>query len=127
MPDVTQTTQVSLAVVVYSGRPQLAGEQTYQAKWQPSANVVTLMWSTQEKPAIRKGGWILEAPIVVSGNLNPNGYFYRVVNVTDGVNGPNTMDLELSTNRRAPTSGSDPSLGFVVIMDGAVEVFERGQ
>ncbi len=127
---------VDLTIVVYSGRPQLSAETTYQANWHPGAgpgggsNVVTLTWGTQQKPAIRKGGWILDATVVAPSaptTPTPNGYFYRVVNVNDGASGPNTTDLELQTARRGPTMGSasDQGLGFVVVMDGVVEVFER--
>jgi hypothetical protein len=134
MPDVTNPAGIEVTVVVYSGRTQLSGEQTYQARWKPSAtgNVVRVYYAaTDNRPAIRKGGWILEPTIVGTGSSAPNtnGYFYRVVNVSDVASelpGFNAIDLELLTNRRGATYGIDPGLGVVVIMEGVVEVFERG-
>jgi hypothetical protein len=128
------TSPIEVTVVVYSGRTQLSGEQTYQARWQNSAtsNVVRVYYAvTDNRPAIRKGGWILEPTIVGTGSSAPNtnGYFYRVVNVSDvtsDLSGFNAIDLELLTNRRSATYGIDPALGVVVIMEGVVEVFERG-
>ena len=50
--------------------------------------VATLWWDPttgQEKPALRRGGWILDAtmPLTATSTLKPGGYFYRVVNVDE--------------------------------------------
>jgi hypothetical protein len=127
MGDVLNPSVVNLTIVVYSGRTQLSGEKTYAASWSAAGNVVTLNFAGLDKPAIRKGGWILDNTVVVGTTANPNGYFYRVVNVADGVSGANTVDLEVQPTRRGVTQGgTDPGLGSVVVMEGVVEVFERG-
>jgi hypothetical protein len=127
MGDVTNPSFVDLTIVVYSGRTQLSGEKSFPANWSAGGDVVTLSFSGADKPAIRKGGWILDNTVVVGTTPNTNGYFYRVVNVTEGASGPNTVDLEVQPNRRRPTQGgANPGLGSVVVMDGVVEVFERG-
>jgi hypothetical protein len=123
MPNVANTTQVEMSIVAYSGRPQLAGEATFKASWSRAGNSVTLDHTGLAAPAVRKGGWILDGTVIAPGNApNTNGFFYRVVNVNEL---GNSTELELQTFRQGTTAGSDQSLGFVVVMDGVVEVFER--
>jgi hypothetical protein len=128
MPDVGAPNFVETSIVVYSGRPQLPTETTFVAKWQ--GNVVTLNRAAgTPAPAIRKGAWILDGTVITTaGKVTPNGYFYRVTAVNEGVSGPNTTDLELQSTRRGPVNDPDPAVqnsGFVVVMEGVVEVFER--
>jgi hypothetical protein len=119
---------INMSVVVYGGRSQKPYSATnldgpaYQATFNPPG-VVTLTWDPttggQEKPPIRKGGWILDATLNAPGG--PHGNFYRVVNVTD--TGPTSMDLEIQGNLKGFGAGAP---GVVVIMEGVVEVFPRG-
>jgi hypothetical protein len=81
---------------------------------------------TQQRPPIRKTGWIM----VVSGPQFPNGApepvaeFYRVIGINDD-GAPNSYRLELQSPIR-PVAGSlvDYSAA-VVFMDNVVEVFDE--
>jgi hypothetical protein len=135
-PRASEKSVVDVTVVVYSGRPTVfgLGETSYSpVTFDTTNNLVRVYWSAgQQKPAVRTGGWILDATTVRSspgaGNQagqivpDPHGFFYRVVNVTDGVDsrGP-YVDLELQTNPRAGTTQ-----GVLVVLDGVAEVFEKG-
>ena len=48
---------------------------------------------------------------------NPQGYFYRVVDVTDN---PNSVTIELQTPMKQTTTQ-----GMVVVMNNVVEVFDK--
>jgi hypothetical protein len=133
MPNVSNPQQVWLTVVVYSGRTQLPSEQAFQARWlSASGNVVRLYWDPAAiRPPIRKGGWVLEPTLIAPPSLPPNtnGVFYRVVNTTDAssdIPGKLAVDLELQSNRHGITSGTDSGASVMVILEGVVEVFERG-
>jgi hypothetical protein len=134
------TAQIAnLTVVVYSGRslavtPTLGitGENAYSvpAGFSKASKDVTLTWGAgQDKPAIRRGGWILDAMMVNPNNptdttFSPHAYFYRVVNVTDpGAQGAGTMDLELQTYPGANSPNGAP--GTAVVLDNVVEVFVK--
>ena len=89
------------------------------------SNTVTLFWQPgQDKPNIRRNGWILDSTL----QPEAHGFFYRVVDVTDA--GPNAMNVEVQTTFRGnfvpvpnnPTLG----LGTVMVIDNVVEVFEKG-
>src|SRR5262249_22550588 len=99
-----------------------AGETTYTAAGAVNTNVIRLTPAAgQEKPAVRKGDWILDASIspnaqqiLLHGRVH--GYFYRVVGVSD-VGG--TVELEIQTNLRAAVTRA-------VVMEGVAEVFDKG-
>src|SRR5207249_11944556 len=97
-PRSSDTSIVDLTVIVYSGRPVVfgQGETAYiNVIFKTDNNVVRVTWvKGQEKPAVRAGGWILDATTVkqlprLPGQLkptlsaDPHGFFYRVVNVSD--------------------------------------------
>jgi hypothetical protein len=135
-PRSSEKSVVDVTVVVYSGRPTVfgQGENSYSpVTFDTTSNVVRVYWTAgQQKPAVRTGGWILDATMVRSSPgvgpqgaqvvSDPHGFFYRVVNITDGVDsrGP-YVDLELQTNPRAGTTQ-----GVLVVLDGVVEVFDKG-
>jgi prepilin-type N-terminal cleavage/methylation domain-containing protein len=135
-----QSQTANLTVVVYSGRslalsPTLGitGENAYSVPggFSQASRDVTLSWGAgQDKPAIRRGGWILDAMMVNPNNppmdttYSPHAYFYRVVNVTDpGAQGAGTMDLELQTYPGATTPNG--ASGNAVVLDNVVEVFVK--
>jgi type II secretory pathway pseudopilin PulG len=132
-PRSSEKSVVDLTVVVYSGRPTVfgQGENSYSPViFDPNSRVVRVYWTAgQEKPPVRTGGWILDATMVRSPSgiatqvpqADPHGFFYRVVNVTDGNDGKPYVDLELQTNPKAPTTQ-----GVLVVLDGVAEVFEKG-
>lgn len=129
---------VDLIVVVYSKRPLgltpsflPTGETAYDATGTAGTNLVILTPKAgQEKPAVRKGEWILDATRelekpVVHGPVH--GYFYRVVGVSELEN--NAVELELQTNLRANLTQTTPTgarPGTVVVMEGVAEIFEKG-
>jgi prepilin-type N-terminal cleavage/methylation domain-containing protein len=86
MPD---TSMVEMAVVVYSSRPLQfsVNEPAYgPVTFDPNSYEVRVSWdpATQERPPVRKGGWIMDATVIdTNSQPAPRGYFYRVVNVTD--------------------------------------------
>lgn len=118
-PKVAVSSVVATTVVVYSGRALNApttGENFYSAQFTPGPNLVTLSWGAgQTAPDVVNGGWIFDGTMTP----NPHGYFYRIVSITQGSNGPNSMDVEVQT----PLRSSGP--GVVVVLDNVVEVFER--
>jgi prepilin-type N-terminal cleavage/methylation domain-containing protein len=124
MPQASTPTVVNLSVVVYSGRQQQLtaggtpmGENTYQAVFNAGSTIVPVTWNpaAQEKPAIRRGGWICDATM----QPNPHGYFYRVVGVTE--TGPGSMDVEVQFY---PKASANP--GVLLVLDNVVEVFDKG-
>jgi hypothetical protein len=127
---------VDVTVVVYNGRPTILGqgENVYgPVTFDPNSNLVRVYFvAGQEKPAVRPGGWILDATLVKGAFIavsrasnqapDPHGFFYRVVNVTDGTDlGRPYVGLELQTKPKIGTS-----FGVLVVLDGVAEVFEKG-
>jgi prepilin-type N-terminal cleavage/methylation domain-containing protein len=120
---VLDPSQLNLTVVVYSGRPLQPsadptpqGESLYAGNF--GQNTVTLTWGAgQDRPAVRRGSWILDATITASaGSGAQGGYFYRVVDITDlGT----SLLLELQT--AAVATGQRQ----VVVLDGVSEVFQE--
>jgi hypothetical protein len=113
-----------LIVVVYKGRTiqVAAGETPYQVVRGGTYNSTTVAISNSPPPAIRVGSWILDSTInQMTGN--PNGYFYRVVNI---VIDPQTNQaiLELQSPLKADCSAN--SGGIIVNMENVAEVFNRG-
>jgi prepilin-type N-terminal cleavage/methylation domain-containing protein len=131
--EVLVATEVS--VVVYSGRSTqtVAGEDSYTVSsgGTQGSNAVVLSWApaTQEKPAVRRGTWLLdvsyeEKPVPGFGGAKfygtVHGHFYRVTNVVDNAGGPNTMQVELQTPLRLG------NVTTMVVMENVAEVLERG-
>jgi hypothetical protein len=115
---------IDVSVVVYSGRQQQLnnagmpmGENPYQAVFNAGSTTVQVTWTpgVQDKPPIRRGGWILDATM----EPDPHGYFYRVVGVTD--TGPGSMDVEVQYN---PKASANP--GVLLVLENVVEVFPKG-
>jgi hypothetical protein len=131
---------VDLVGVVYSGRSAaVSNESVYSGiLFDSNSTTVTVTWNPtigEGRPAIRPGSWILDATVVKrnpSSNPpylpDPHGFFYRVVNVTDGPT-LNQITLELQTKPRVSTVGPSVSggqgYGILVVMENVVEVFEK--
>ena len=123
-------------VVVSSGRAldlipgslQPTGENAFGAQFYQGNTYAYIQYAPgQTQPPLRRGGWILDATMTNSANPNqgPNGYFYRIANLSDPFtagNGNLQLDLELRTNAIAD---SGPN-GVAVVMPDVVEVFEKG-
>jgi len=73
------------------------------------------------KPAIRRGGWILDATIFnTDGTPQPQGYFYRVTNVDDS--DPTQIKFDLQQDLAFPNVINR----VIVVMENVVEVFPKG-
>jgi prepilin-type N-terminal cleavage/methylation domain-containing protein len=121
-PNARVSSVVDMTVVVYHGRtigapsPETA-YAVYSAPYPGST--VQLAYAGQERPALRKGAWILD---ITQDSFNPvtgpiHSYFYRVVSVADFAAG--VLELEVQPALRA-------SLQTVLVMEGVAEVFEKG-
>jgi hypothetical protein len=127
MPQATQPSVVELCVLVFSGRSlNFTGldtmEQSYAAVFSPTDNVVSITLAPgQDRPFIRRGGWILDSTMLDASSQSyaPRGYFYRVVSITD--TSPTTFDIEVQTPLRAVAQGQP---GTIVIFENLVEVFD---
>jgi prepilin-type N-terminal cleavage/methylation domain-containing protein len=117
-PRYSQASVVELTVVVYSGRDTgvAGGETLYPALGGKGSNNLTLSYAGQAKPALRRNAWVLDVTPDGTTGL-PLGQFYRVVNVAEKGAG------ELSLEVEAPLKANVTS---VVVMDNAIEVFEKG-
>jgi type II secretory pathway pseudopilin PulG len=142
-PNYSVPSVVDCTIVVYSGRStSVLGETAYfgidfgpMIPAQP-LNTVTINWggtsANQTPPALRVGGWILDATLAdPAGNPDPHGFFYRVVSITDTkVTTPgaaSALQLELQTNvRRGSQDATGNPYGVLVILDNVAEVFEKG-
>jgi hypothetical protein len=142
---------LDLTVVVYAGR--LAGmgaggpvgEAVYgdplaapatTVYWGVTANgggdpyTVTIDFTNTpgNKPALRRGKWIMDARMVDStnGKPAPQGYFYRVVSVNEV--SPTVMELQVQRPLGGQLRGPNGvgSTGPLVIVDSVSEVFEQG-
>ncbi|MBY0231423.1 MAG: prepilin-type N-terminal cleavage/methylation domain-containing protein [Gemmataceae bacterium] len=147
-----QTTE--LTVVVYRGRPisQPVPEETYQVpgpRLQPGyaePNVgdtsIVVRWpvagpapfTPQEKPALRRGAWVLDTTYKLRSQVGGAGYgyvhaeFYKVLQTSEepGYYDPETqisysqMRLDIQPPLR------DANVSQLTVLEGAVEVFERG-
>jgi hypothetical protein len=151
----TADASVDLTVVVYSQRPiQLGGSLVPQGETvyttppnflpanRAGSVVVTLTWGPgQEKPAIRRNGWILDASREIRTLTLPNGsttlfgtahgVFYRVLDVVEpGQVGVNSIDVEIQGVLRHDimpvNTGSFQCIPQIVVMENVVEVFEKG-
>jgi hypothetical protein len=138
---------IDLTVVVYSGRTagldanlQPLGETAYPQTTWVSSNLVSIDWTNQKKPNLRRGSWVLDARMIhqlpstgaIVPPLAPQGYFYRVVSVNEV--SPTVMEVELQAWLGGPIRGPTGQIGAtgqnymgpLVVMEGVSEVFERG-
>lgn len=140
---------IDMSVIIFSGRPGNTappdGEVpcTVVSGGAGGSNSVTVQYAGT-KPSIRSGGWILDVTSVAlnvpQGVTTPPtpqvvyGYPYRVVNATDS--GANLITLELQTpvypafypagSQNYGTGQTAYQMQNVVILEYAVEVFDRG-
>jgi type II secretory pathway pseudopilin PulG len=147
----SQRTQADISIIVYSGRSidVPTDENSFYALSQPGsrltdARTLRLAYAAGNKPALRRGQWVLDATIFQSdGSLSPQGRFYRVVNVEESQfptttadnlplpTGSPTLSLEVQTPI-AIGPDPNPSTGvqnprIFVVMSNVVEVFTIGE
>lgn len=128
-------TVLDVTVVVFSGRPidSPAKETAYSLRLVKGSTQADLFWNGVDRPEIRKGTWILDGTMtrVEAGQVvpddQPHGIFYRVINVTEDVEGGNpVLRLELQEPAEANTFYPDANrtpYGIGVVMEGVSEVF----
>jgi hypothetical protein len=117
---------VELTVVVYRDRPTVVGnfdaqEYPFPATFNPSTKMISVSYTGTVPPPVRPGSWVLD---VTQTNGIPNAYFYRVVNITETTAGTVDMEFAVPFRRFAPTATSVS--GTIIVMDGVVDVFEKG-
>jgi type II secretory pathway pseudopilin PulG len=124
----TLRTQVDVSIVVYSGRSldvptdELAFLGYPPTGGQLSGSRQVLLQYSGAKPALRRGSWVLDASVFDSaGNINPQGKFYRVVNVEDGAG---SLNIELQTPL---ATGPNTTPRVFIVMANVVEVFQIGE
>jgi hypothetical protein len=125
-PGGADRTLVDISVIVYSGRSidVPSREVAYQGSGVTGSKTLALAYVAPDKPAVRRGQWILDATLWdANGGLDPQGRFYRVVNVDDTTAG--TLVLELQTPLLGGPFDPNRPLRSIIVMDNVVEVFTR--
>jgi type II secretory pathway pseudopilin PulG len=129
-PVLDQPSVVEMKVVVYSNRPLTLNksaqpdESLYVANFDMTASLVTLTWDPSNgevPPSLRLGDWILDSTPVNGKSGPPHANFYRVVGINQTSN--SAMDIEVQTPLHGFPANQATNAGYVVIMDGVVEVF----
>jgi prepilin-type N-terminal cleavage/methylation domain-containing protein len=120
-----------VTIVVYAGRAinttMSSFEETAynQVVFNSSSTTVTVPYGgsgqSPTRPNIKPGGWILDGTMFdASGNPNPQGYFYRVVDVIDN-SGSLTLELQNAPRLTTAVGGQ----GMLIVLDNVAEVFEK--
>jgi prepilin-type N-terminal cleavage/methylation domain-containing protein len=117
---------VDLWVVVYDRRPALPGstpntlqeETVCKATFTATNTQAFLDFSPNPAPQIKTGTWVLDATV----QPDVHGFFYRIERASP-TNNPSRVEIELNIPARASAANF---VGVAVLMDGVVEVFERG-
>jgi hypothetical protein len=146
-------TTATLKIVVYDGRaPGYAplgktelimgtdatnqanniGDQLFEVG---ATNLTNTYGAANERPPLRKGGWVLDATTVGTEPNNGNASvtlrhanFYRVVSVNDETAGTLVLELQTPITRSDGKTGTTRNYnGTLLILDGVAEVFERPQ
>src|SRR5262249_12271184 len=116
---------VDVAIVIYSGRVFSPSTETVYSvvTSTQTGNSVNLDYTNKERPAVRRGTWLLDVtahnPMTDTANAlqyGPvHGDFYRVVNVTDASATQVTVELEPTIKVPTTTPITD-----VVVMENVV-------
>jgi hypothetical protein len=116
-------TAVDITTILYSGRSiDVASPVTAYAGFGAYASKLLTLSYSGAKPALRRGGWVLDATMGNddSGKPTPQGIFYRVVNVDDST--PGQVVLELQTQL---LGGPSNSARTIVVMEKVIDVFTK--
>jgi hypothetical protein len=137
-PNNSVRTEVELTVIVYSGRPIdiSTPERVLRCDFVQGSTSATIRFNAAtDKPALRRGQWILDSTMVTfapgGGNPTPtpHGFFYRVVDVDDSTAGILRVELQtpaLATTNLANTANPQNTGGQVTILANVAEVFNKG-
>jgi hypothetical protein len=126
-------THVHVTVVVYFRRPiESASEEAAFDGTNVEGNKITISYTAGNKPDLRQGSWILDGTMAAGATpIEPQGHFYRVEEVVDpSPAGVNTIDVFVNKPIRRliadPTVVSDPTLRNIIVLDGVLDVFDKG-
>jgi hypothetical protein len=123
-PNVSNPTVVDLYTVVYFKRNTALpanDEVAYSATGTAGTTSLSITYAAgQDKPALRKGTWLLDTSFHANYGVVEGG-FYRVVSAADA--SATQVDVELESPLKNPINGANG--GVVVVLSNAVEVFER--
>jgi prepilin-type N-terminal cleavage/methylation domain-containing protein len=116
--------QIDVEVVVYAGRDlqQKTGEQSYSATHTPGSNKVVLNYAGLERPALKRGSWLLDASpepptVAPQPRKQMHSFFYRVVDAEDlGAAG-----FQVEVDARPAEQ-----ITKVAVLENVAEVFVRG-
>jgi prepilin-type N-terminal cleavage/methylation domain-containing protein len=138
-PRTSDPSVVDMSVVVYNKRPILSSvfnEYLYQTQqggptevtFDPVGNNITIAPSADNfVPSVRPGDWLLDASYVPNqaGTYGTvNGYFYRIVGVTETADGY-TFEVQQPLRNMASTMSTN-AWQKVILLEGVAEVFEKG-
>jgi len=122
-------TDVSLTVIVYFRRSTETSSEEPAYVGSGTGNVLTIFYNNGEKPAVRKGGWILDATMeLVPNNTDPNRYvdcharYYRVSDVLED----NGASVVVQLERNLKPTANQVTQRLIIIQDRILEVFEKG-
>ena len=130
-------TAADITTILYSGRsldvasletPYVGTVQfpTVSPGVAPTTKSLTLAYGSGPKPALRRGNWILDATMTdASGNPDPQGIFYRVVNVDDSTAGALTLELQTPIVGKSDTAVTQTTTRTFVVMEKVIEVFTK--
>lgn len=120
-----------LAVVVYYRRP-LTLRGTFQGAefffdetkttFNTAANIITINAAGRAAP-IRAGSWLLDVTLKGVPKPHAHAFFYRAASVTEV--SPDVFEIEVTPPIRGFPAGAT-SAGRVVVMEGVIDVLERG-
>lgn len=130
----SRRTETNLTVAVFYRRSvaTLTPETSYAVTAVGPATADALTTSvtlhyTGERPAIRRGNWVLDASMGnTAAGVPPQGFYYRVTEVGEPVvgAGESTIDLQLETPLRPGPYGAKARV--FVVQSSLLEVFDKG-
>jgi hypothetical protein len=130
----SDASSTNLYVIAYSGRSvqtPVAEEAYAISTAQPSQvgdTSLVLQWTngTQDRPTLKRGGWVLDTTYKASGYITAEPY--KVMQLTDEPDGvdQNTGATVSQLRIEVQPPLRDAAVQQVVVLTNAVEVFERG-
>jgi hypothetical protein len=122
-------TDVSLTVIVYFRRSTETASDEPAYIGSGTGNILAISYNNGEKPAVRKGGWILDATMeLVPSNADPNRYvdcharYYRVSDVLED----NGSSIVVQLERNLKPTANQATQRLIILQDRVLEVFEKG-
>ncbi len=129
-PRAADPSVVDLSVILYNSRPvqtPLPEHVFTGVTFNVGSTQLDVVYSPGAKPDIKKGSWVMDATLINGNNVEPHGFFYRVVGVTDN-GGSLTLELQEPIKPFVKNTQSTEMrfTGTLIFMEYVVEVFEKG-